>query len=74
MECYFSVRTKVDGLVAAEQDLVQRRCQALAEGYVRERPTLPAAWESTGKSYEDTGSRIWLPHVQLSVQKLRLPH
>ena len=60
-EIYFSVRAKASGLAATEQDLVQRRCQALAESFLRKRPTLPASWEDSEHSFEDTESGIRLP-------------
>ena len=58
---YLTVRLKDNIGAPTEQDMILRKCQRLADEYIRSRPTLPASWEDPSRSWEDTNSGWSLP-------------
>lgn len=52
-----------------EQDVVQLRWEALAERYLRGRPTLPAPWGDASVSLEDTSSGWRLPLFKFQINQ-----
>ena len=61
LEPYFSVLANPQPPCLTEQDLVRSRCETLALQHLRQRPTLPAAWEDPAVSWTDTDSGWRIP-------------